>query len=272
MRNIFGYGSFGGRSSFMGAEPRSPEEMMSSLNSIVTRLESERSQDAADFQALTEAGQRRQNLVFDMKRAEEKLAAETKKWEASHQNGDALQAAQQAFEAAQAQYGQAKADGDTYREVVNRHATIIQGYVETIEGTIAALPQEMQAEARAMVEACRVHRSMKGSEVCEHGEASLGCKKCQRGRKRKQYKDPFAQMRGGFLGEVSMSSMGQGPVPPGLPEVTYSPVSTPSAAPPAVALPAPSPERTNFTPLEIGVGVGLVALLTSVVVFSTVRK
>lgn len=269
MRNIFGYGSFGGRSSFMGAEPRTPEEMMTALNSFASRLESERLQDAADFQAMTQAGQRRQDLVFEIKRAEEKLATETKRWEAAHQNADALQAAQTALEAAQAQYGQAKADGDTYREAVNRHAAAIQGFVEAIQDTIASMPEEMQAEARATIEACRIHRSMKGSDLCEHGETSMGCKKCQRGRKRKQYKDPFSQMRGGFLGEISLAPVVQSPAPAPAAIVTYSPVSTPVLV---AAVPAASVPDSSLTPIEIGVSVGVLAFLTAVVVFSTVRK
>jgi hypothetical protein len=266
MRNIFGHGSFSARAPFMGGPAEVPEEAIRTVESLQSSIEMERSADASDFAALVTAGKRRLDMVFEVKRAEDKLAEETKKWESAHMNADALQNAQQALDAVQAQYSQTVAEIQRLRDAVNAHADRIGSLWDRIERTIAALPEGQQGIAR---ETCRVNRSMNGSGTCEHGESSLGCKKCQRGRKRKQYQNQkppglLQQMNGGFLGEVSLAGMGQ--------TTTMSPTSTPPPAPKAPAAPAAAPASSGWTPAQIGVGVGILALAVGLVVFSRSKR
>lgn len=265
MRNIFGHGSFAARAPFMGAPP-SAEEALRMIDSFRSSIDAERSADAADFQALVAAGKRRLDQLFDLKKAGENLAAENAKWEATHNNADALQAAQQAFDAAQSQQAQIVTEIQGYRDAVNAHAVKIQGYWDGIEEIISAMPPDQQADARSSLNTCRVNRSMNGSGNCEHGESSLGCKKCQRGRKKRQYKPPpgvLQQMNGGFLGAVPVAGLGQ--------QTTMSPTSTP----PPVPAPKPAAVVTvseGWTPVQIGVGVGILALAVGLVVFSRGKR
>lgn len=261
MTNIFGYGSFGGRSAFMGEERGDLEETSRRLDSLKASIERERDQDAATFQALVAAGQRRLDLVFELKKAEEKLAAESKQWETGHSNAGALEAAQQAYDAVQSQYEQIKAQIQTYRDAVNSHAAAIESYWSRVEDLISSLPEDQQTAARTAIETCRPS-SMKGSGICAHGENELGCKKCQRGRKRKQYQRPpglFQQMNGGFLGKVPLAGLGQ--------TTTMSPTSTPPPAPAPAAVNSASASNC-LTSTQIGVGVGILALALGIVVFS----
>lgn len=150
----------------MGAtalETRYPEAS-SKLSDYASRINSERAADAFNFQQYIAAGKKRQDLLFAQKDAEAALNAQQKRWEASHQNGDELAAAQAAVDKISGDLAAAAQDRQTYLDAMNTNQANIQSHYSNAMYLIGTLPEDFQADAKAIIEPC-FKPAMKGPSM-----------------------------------------------------------------------------------------------------------
>ena len=129
-------------------------EAASKLGDYAARINSERAADAFNFQQLSAAGKKRQDLVSASKDLAANLAEQNRRWEASHSNPDQLAAAQAAVDQNNADTAAAAQDVQTYRDAINTNQANIQAYLSNANALISSLPAEMQADAKAIIESC----------------------------------------------------------------------------------------------------------------------
>jgi len=129
-------------------------EVASKLADYAARINSERAADAFNFQQLTAAGKRRQDLVEASRGLAANLAEQNRRWEASHSNPDQLAAAQAAMDQNQVDTAAAAQEVQTYRDAINLNQANIQSWLSYANAAIASLPAELQADAKAVIESC----------------------------------------------------------------------------------------------------------------------
>jgi len=137
-------------------------EVAAKLGEYAARINSERAADAFNFQQLSIAGKRRLDLVEASKAIAENLADQNRRWEASHQNADALAAAQAAFDQNQADTSAAAQEVQTYRDAINQNQANIQSWLSYANAAISSLPAELQGEAKAIIDECFKGPAMQG--------------------------------------------------------------------------------------------------------------
>lgn len=194
-------------------------EEITRLVSLRARLQGERSADAQDFAAMTQAGRRRYELLEEIRKAEALVRSEERRWEETHRNFQDLEAARSSLGTLTAEHDNVKAQVETLRRRVDDHAEAIGRLWGQIQALIDSMPPELQAEAKDMMAVCMTNLS--GCSL--HG--SIGCKKCQKGKKRKPPYDPFKPQMLGML------QLAQAPAPGGKADPTTAvPGSKPEAA------------------------------------------
>lgn len=129
-------------------------EVVGHLQTYADAITAERAQDAADFKALTDAGATRLAALDRQGNAQRELEGQSRLWEASHHNADALKAAQAAYDSASADLEAATLLQQEYRDKVNSHAQTIDGYRSQVQALIDNLPADYRDQAWAMVDPC----------------------------------------------------------------------------------------------------------------------
>ena len=117
-------------------------EVYSKLNDYAARISSERASDAFNFQQYIAATKKHQDLVLSSKDAEAALATQEQRWEAAHQNADALQAAQTAVDQINGGLASSAADAQTYRTAIDTNQANISAYYSNAQDLIASLPAD----------------------------------------------------------------------------------------------------------------------------------
>lgn len=130
------------------------EDAISNLEKIAEQIKNERALDAGDFSDYVAKTKERQAALFDLKRAQDGLDAEQKRWEAFHRDQAPLQAAQTAVDDATNRLQPLTDQVNTLRAAVDQHAKNIQGLREQADGWIAYVPQDQQADARRIIDPC----------------------------------------------------------------------------------------------------------------------
>jgi hypothetical protein len=197
MKSLFEVSAFG-KGRFMGG---STEETFEVISSIKGPLISARREAAENFKLYSDASKRRVEAVDALGKAEAALSAAQKIYESTHKNEAQYVAAQTSVDTLAAGLEAVKGEVATYRALVDQNAALIAELWRLANQAVASLPSERQAEGREMLAICAVN--MGGT--CLHGDSELGCKKCQKGRKRKIY-DPFKTQ---MLGQVSLAGRKQ---------------------------------------------------------------
>lgn len=133
------------------------------LYDISEKIKNERAWDAGDFRDLVAAGQQRLAFVDALGKAEKALTEQQRIWESSHQNPDALRAAQAQVDSLQVQLAEATAKVADLRTTVNGRAQTISSLRADADRVIASLPQEFQLEGRRIIDPCTPGAAMQGA-------------------------------------------------------------------------------------------------------------